>query len=228
MTIIAIDGPSGSGKSSTSRLVAARLGLRYVDTGAMYRAMTWWMLQQGIDPSDSEEVAARCAAPVISCTDDPDDPRVFVDGQDVSTEIRGPEVGGAVSKVSAVPEVRQRLVTLQRELVQRSVADGVGVVMEGRDIGTVVLPDADLKVYLTADAAARAERRAREEAARHGGSVSIEQTEQHLLQRDALDTTRAVSPLQMAQDATHIDGTFLTLDEVADAVIAALPAAETT
>lgn len=219
---IAIDGPSGSGKSSTSRLVAQRLGLRYVDTGAMYRALTWWMLRNGVDPDDASLVASRCAEPTIVLGDDPTDPRVFVDGQDVSVEIRGPEVGGAVSRVSAVPEVRARLVGLQRDLV--ATAQGTGVVMEGRDIGTVVLPGADLKIFLTADAEARAQRRAREEA----GTADVDHeavraTAEHLQARDALDTTRAVSPLQRADDAVPVDGTHLTLDEVVDAIVALVP-----
>ena len=222
--IIAIDGPSGSGKSSTSRLVAERLGLRYVDTGAMYRAMTWWMLSRGIDPGDAAAVAGYCGEPVISINDDPRDPRITVDGVDVSAAIRGAAVGEAVSRVSAVPEVRARLVSLQRALVSGAADEGLGVVMEGRDIGTVVLPQADLKVFLTADAVARAERRAREQAgAAPVDGDDVRATEQHLRARDALDSTRAVSPLQPADDAVHIDGTFLTLDEVVDAVIGLLP-----
>lgn len=221
--IIAIDGPSGSGKSSTSRGVAQRLGLRYVDTGAMYRAMTWWMLAQGIDVDDPAAIAARCDEPVIELGVDPADPGVRVDGRDVSAEIREAGVADAVSRVAAVPQVRERLVSSQRDMVDDARASGAGVVMEGRDIGTVVLPDADLKVYLTADVEARAARRALEEAERSGsGSVSAAQA--NLQSRDALDTTRAVSPLQKAPDAVAIDGTHLTLDGVIDAVLRALPA----
>lgn len=219
--IIAIDGPSGSGKSSTSRLVATRLGARYVDTGAMYRAMTWWMLNQAIDVDDAAAVARRCGEPVITVSDDPESPYVSVNGVDVTADIRGPAVGEAVSRVSAVPEVRSRLVATQRGIVAEARAKGEGVVMEGRDIGTVVLPDADVKVYLTADASARAERRAREQA---GSSEvdgdTVRATEEHLLSRDAVDSTRAVSPLQAAVDALLIDGTFLSLDEVADQIVA--------
>jgi cytidylate kinase len=219
--IIAIDGPSGSGKSSTSRGVADRLGLRYVDTGAMYRAMTWWMLEHGIDVSDPDAVEARCHEPGIVLRADPSDPGVLVDGRDVSNPIREPRVADAVSAVAAVPAVRARLVEAQRALVAAARADGVGVVMEGRDIGTVVLPDADLKVFLTADVAARASRRARENAERHGeGSVASAQA--NLETRDQLDSTRAVSPLQQAEDAVVIDGTWLSLDEVIDSVVAGL------
>jgi CMP/dCMP kinase len=221
--IIAIDGPSGSGKSSTSRGVAERLGLRYVDTGAMYRAMTWWMLQRGVDIDDADEIAARCGEPVITLRDDPGDPGISVDGLDVSVSIRDSTVADAVSRVAAVPEVRERLVRSQRALVDAARAAGAGVVMEGRDIGTVVLPGADLKVYLTADVQARAARRALEEEQRAGkGSVAAAQA--NLQSRDALDSTRRVSPLEQAPDAFVVDGTDLTLDQVIDAVIAHLPA----
>ncbi|MFZ4511654.1 MAG: (d)CMP kinase [Candidatus Nanopelagicales bacterium] len=220
--IIAIDGPSGSGKSSTSRGVAQRLGLRYIDTGAMYRAMTWWMLANGIDADDPVDIAARCREPVIELRDDPADPGVSVDGRDVSLDIREGPVADAVSRVAAVPQVRERLVVSQRSMVEDAVAAGSGVVMEGRDIGTVVLPGADLKIYLTADVEARAARRALEESERSGkGSVTSVQA--NLQSRDALDTTRTVSPLQQAADAIAIDGTHLSLDEVIDAVIRALP-----
>lgn len=222
--IIAVDGPSGSGKSSTSREVASRLGARYVDTGAMYRAMTWWMLRAGVNPDDPAAIAARCNEPVIELRDDPRDPHVSVDGVDVSAEIRGAEVGAAVSRVSAVPAVRSRLVAIQRALVAAARERGEGVVVEGRDIGTVVLPDADLKVFLTADAAARAERRAREQAG--DGPVhddAVRATEEHLLSRDAIDSTRAVSPLAAADDAVRIDGTYLSLDEVVEEILARLP-----
>lgn len=220
--LIAIDGPSGSGKSSTSRGVARALGLRYVDTGAMYRAMTWWMLHAGVDPDDAAAVAARCGEPVIELRDDPAEPAVSVDGRDVSADIREATVADAVSRVAAVPEVRALLVRQQRAMVAQALADGTGVVMEGRDIGTVVLPDADLKVYLTADVEARAARRALEEAQRSGGG-SVDAAQANLQSRDALDTSRAVSPLQRAEDAVVIDGTHRSLDEVIAAVVAALP-----
>ena len=221
--IIAIDGPSGSGKSSTSRGVAQRLGLRYVDTGAMYRAMTWWMLTQGVDVDDPAAIAERCGEPVIELGVDPVAPMVRVDGRDVSADIREASVADAVSLVAAVPQVRERLVRSQRDMVDEALASGSGVVMEGRDIGTVVLPHADLKVYLTADVEARATRRALEESQR-SGSGSVSAAQENLQSRDELDTTRAVSPLQQAADAVAIDGTHLTLDEVIDAVIRALPA----
>ena len=189
----------------------------------MYRAMTWWMLTQGVDVDDPAAIAERCGEPVIELGVDPAAPVVRVDGRDVSADIREASVADAVSLVAAVPQVRERLVRSQRDMVDEALASGSGVVMEGRDIGTVVLPHADLKVYLTADVEARATRRALEESQR-SGSGSVSAAQENLQSRDELDTTRAVSPLQQAADAVAIDGTHLTLDEVIDAVIRALPA----
>jgi cytidylate kinase len=215
--VVAIDGPSGSGKSSTSRGVAARLGLRYLDTGAMYRGITWWMLREGVDVHDPDAVAARAAEPEILSGTDPLAPTITVDGVDVADAIRGEDVTGSVSPVSAVPEVRARLLALQRGVIA---ADG-GIVVEGRDIGSVVVPDAPVKVYLTADAAARAVRRAAEE----GGS-DVSATEASLLARDRIDSGRTVSPLVRADGAVHIDTTPHTLDEVIGLVVALVEAVE--
>ncbi len=215
--VIAIDGTSGSGKSSTSRGVAARLGLRYLDTGAMYRAVTWWMLQHGVDVADPDAVAARAGEPVVESGTDPLAPTIAVDGTDVSVEIRGEDVNAAVSPVSAVAAVRARLVDLQR-----AAAAGGGIVVEGRDIGSVVLPDAQVKVYLTADPGARAARRALEE----GGS-DLTATRESLLSRDAIDSTRAASPLVMADGAAHLDTTSYSLEEVIDQVVALAESAAT-
>ncbi|MCW2796031.1 MAG: cytidylate kinase [Nocardioides sp.] len=209
--VIAIDGPSGSGKSSTSRGVATRLGLRYLDTGAMYRAMTWWMLRAGVDPTDPVAVAARVGEPLIEAGTDPLGPTIAVDGIDVVRAIRTDEVTGSVSPVSAVAEVRARLLGLQRTII--AAAPG-GIVVEGRDIGSVVAPDAPVKVYLTADPSARAVRRAAEE----GGS-DVAATEESLLARDRIDSGRAASPLVMAEGAVHIDTTPYSLDEVIDLVV---------
>ena len=211
--VVAIDGPSGSGKSSTSRGVAARLGRRYLDTGAMYRAMTWWMLREGLDVTDPSVVAARVEDPRIVSGTDPENPTITVDGVDVAEDIRGDDVTGAVSPVSAVPEVRARLVSLQREAIAEAAMAG-GIVVEGRDIGSVVAPEAPVKVYLTADPAARAVRRAAEE----GGS-DVAATEASLLARDQIDSGRAVSPLTMADGAVHIDTTHYTLAQVIDLVV---------
>ena len=208
--VVAIDGPSGSGKSSTSRGVADRLGLRYLDTGAMYRAMTWWMLRQGVDVHDASAVAARVEEPEILSGTDPLGPTILVDGVDVGLAIRSDEVNAAVSPVAAVPEVRRRLLEIQREII----GDG-GIVVEGRDIGSVVAPDAEVKVYLTADAAARAHRRALEE-----GGTDLEATRESLLARDEIDSGREVSPLVMAEGAVHVDGTAYTLDEVVALIVA--------
>ena len=216
--VVAIDGPSGSGKSSTSRGVAARLGLRYLDTGAMYRGMTWWMLREGVDVHDRDAVAARAGEPEILSGTDPTGPSIVVEGVDVGLAIRSAEVNAAVSPVSAVPEVRARLVELQRD----TIGDG-GIVVEGRDIGAVVAPFAQVKVYLSADPAARAQRRAAEE----GGS-DVDTTQQSLLPRDAIDSSRDASPLTMAEGAVHIDTTGYTLDEVIDQVVALVEAVEAT
>ncbi|MFZ5848378.1 MAG: (d)CMP kinase [Actinomycetota bacterium] len=213
-----MDGPSGSGKSSTSRGVARRLGLRYLDTGAMYRAMTWWMLQRGVDVDDAAAVAEHAEEPVLVSGTDPEHPTISVDGVDVAGPIRSAEVTAAVSAVSAVPEVRARLVREQREII----GDG-GIVVEGRDIGTTVAPDAPVKVYLTADPAARAARRSAE--LQH--TVDVSATEQDLLRRDRLDSGRKASPLTMAPGAHHIDTTPFTLEEVVEQVVALVEQAAT-
>ena len=212
--VVAVDGTSGSGKSSTSRGVADRLGLRYLDTGAMYRAMTWWMLRHGVDVHDASAVAARCAEPLLGAAPTRSRPTITVDGEDVATAIRQPDVNAAVSPVSAVPEVRARLLGIQRAAIDAALA-GPGIVVEGRDIGSVVWPEAPVKVYLSAEASARATRRAAEE----GGS-DVESTRESLLARDQIDSGRTVSPLVMAEGAVHIDTTAYSLDEVIDQVVA--------
>jgi CMP/dCMP kinase len=212
--VVAIDGTSGSGKSSTSRGVAERLGLRYLDTGAMFRAMTWWLLHEGVDVHDAETVAARCTEPTIVSGTDPSSPTIDVDGTDVRLDIRREDVNRAVSPVSAVPQVRARLLQLQRDIIEREAA-GPGIVVEGRDIGSVVAPDAPVKVYLSADPRARAVRRAAEE-----GGADLTATQESLLARDRIDSGRATAPLTMAGDAVHIDTTPYTLDGVIDQVVA--------
>lgn len=214
--VIALDGPSGSGKSSTARGVATRLGLRYLDTGAMFRAMTWWMLENGVDVQDAAAVAAAADRPEIVSGTDASAPTITVDGTDVAEAIRGSAVTGAVSPVSAVPEVRARLLELQRAVI----GDG-GIVVEGRDIGSVVWPQAELKLYLTADAGARAARRALEE----GGS-DVAATEASLLARDKIDSSRTTAPLTVPEGAVHLDTTPFTLDEVIEQVVALAEAVE--
>lgn len=221
--VVAIDGPSGSGKSSTSRGVARALGLDYLDTGAMYRAMAWYMLQRGVDVHDPHAVAARACEPTLAATTDPDAPAITVDGVDVSGPIRGPEVTAAVSPVAAVPEVRACLVALQRRAVAAAQAVGRGIVVEGRDIGSVVLPDATAKIFLTADPEARARRRALEDAGRIGADAPpaerVAATAASLAARDAIDSGRAISPLREADGAVHVDGTDFTLPEVIDMIV---------
>ncbi|WP_167002461.1 (d)CMP kinase [Mumia sp. ZJ430] len=211
--VIALDGPSGSGKSSTARGVATRLGLAYLDTGAMYRAMTWAVLERGVDVEDPVAVAAAAADVDILSGTDPQAPTIAADGVDVSGPIRTQRVTDAVSHVSRVPEVRQRLVALQRE----TIAASGGIVLEGRDIGTVVAPDAPLKLYLVADTAARAARRAAEQG--QSEAAHVEATAASLQRRDAIDSSRTTSPLAKADDAIELDTTHLTLDEVIDEVV---------
>ena len=208
--VVAMDGPSGSGKSSTSRGVATRLGLRYLDTGAQFRAVTAWMIGHDVDFSDPGAIAARSGEPEIVSGTDPQDPTITVDGRDVAAEIRTQAVTDHVSAVAAVPEVRRRLLELQRAII----GDG-GIVVEGRDIGSVVWPGAEVKVYLTADPSARAVRRTAE-----NGAGSVDATEADLIRRDAIDSGRATAPLAVPADAVHIDTTAYTLQEVVDRVVA--------
>ncbi|MFF2025678.1 (d)CMP kinase [Streptomyces sp. NPDC058171] len=209
--IVAIDGPSGTGKSSTSKAVAAQLGLRYLDTGAQYRAITWWMVHHGVDVTDPAAVAAVADKPEIVSGTDPAAPTITVDGTDVAAPIRTPEVTAKVSAVSAVPEVRTRITELQRSI---AAAAAGGIVVEGRDIGTTVLPDADLKVFLTASPEARAARRSGELK-----GADVKTTQEALVKRDAADSSRKTSPLAKAADAVEVDTTDLTLQQVIECVV---------
>ncbi|MFD6185968.1 (d)CMP kinase [Streptomyces goshikiensis] len=212
--IVAIDGPSGTGKSSTSKAVAAKLGLRYLDTGAQYRAITWWMITNGVDTEDPHAIAVAAGKPAIVSGTDPSAPTITVDGLDASGPIRTQEVTSKVSAVSAVPEVRTRITELQRTIAAE--ADG-GIVVEGRDIGTTVLPDADLKVFLTASAEARAARRSGELKGKEATDLAA--TKEALIKRDAADSGRKTSPLAKAGDAVEVDTTELTLDQVIECVV---------
>jgi cytidylate kinase len=203
--VVAVDGPSGSGKSSASRGAAAALGLRYLDTGAMYRALTWWLLDRGADTSDAGVVAELAGEPVIEVCTDPRAPWTRVDGTDVSAAIRTREVTGAVSAVAAVPAVRAHLIAMQRDII----AAAPGIVAEGRDIGTVVAPEAPVKVFLTADGAARATRRAEQ------SRWSQVATRADQDRRDRLDAAQS----EKATDAVVIDSTGLSLDEVVDTIV---------
>lgn len=202
--VIALDGPSGTGKSTVARALARRLGFRYLDTGAMYRAVTWAVLDAGIDPEDQAAVGAVADRVVLDVSTDPERPGVAVDGQKVDDAIRTAAVTTAVSPVSATPHVREVLVAAQRELI----GDG-HVVVEGRDIGTVVAPGAPLKVFLTASPDARARRRSRQD-----GSADRAATAAALGRRDAYDSSRQHSPLRAAEDAVHLDTTAMSVDQV--------------
>ena len=179
----------------------------------MYRALTWWLIRENVDVNDATAVSARVAEPALDISVDPREHMVFINGDDVSAEIRDPNVTSSVSAVSAVPKVRERLVGIQREIMERG-----PVVVEGRDIGTVVAPDAAVKVFLVATTEVRAERRAAEWADAHG--ITVERTAAMLDHRDRQDSTRELSPLTQADDAVVIDSTSMTLDEVIDRVIA--------
>lgn len=217
--VLAVDGTSGSGKSSTCRAVADRLGLRYLDTGAQFRAITWWMLDNGIDVHDADAVAEAADTPVLESGTDPQAPTITVDGTDVSVQIRSDEVNAAVSPVSTVAAVRSRLLELQREIIAPADGPRGGIVVEGRDIGSVVWPQAEVKIYLTADPAARAERRALEADGAEVDPDRIAATQASLLARDRIDSGRAVAPLAMADGAIQVDSTFLTLNEVVELVV---------
>lgn len=206
--VIAIDGPAGTGKSTVSRGLAKVLGIRYLDTGAMYRIATLAMLRAGVNLDDPDAIAAAADVP-ISVGFDPEVEQTFLGGEDVSALIRGDEVTRAVSAVAAVPAMRARLVRLQREL-----AEGPdGVVVEGRDIGTVVLPDADVKIFLTASAETRAGRRNAQNMAA-GLPDEYDAVLADVIRRDHLDSTRAVSPLRPADDALIVDTSEMTQAEV--------------
>lgn len=206
--VVAVDGPAGAGKSTVSRRLAQALGYRYIDTGAMYRVIGVLAAERGIDLSDSARLAALCEATHIEFIEHGDRVRTCVDGRDLSAAIRTADAAQLASKVSAVPEVRHRLVAEQRAMA----AEG-GVVMEGRDIGTVVFPDAPVKVFLDASAAERARRRTHELRA-EATTADIERMEKEIAERDARDRTRAHSPLRPAADAVVVDTTDKTIDEV--------------
>ncbi len=210
MIVVAIDGPSGSGKSSTSKNIAIRAGWSYLDTGALYRAITYIALS--IKSENPKDIISAVIDSPISFNSNPRDPQIFVGDKNVSAEIRSNEVTDHVSKISALPEIRAELLDLQRKIIAK--ADR-GIVVEGRDIGTVVCPDAALKVYLTADISARAVRR---DAQQKDDSRGVEAVEQSLASRDEIDSTRTVSPLAMATDAVHIDSTELNLEETVERI----------
>lgn len=212
--ILAVDGPSGTGKSTTCRELAKRLDAKYIDTGAMYRVATLAVLRAGVDPADTPAVIDVTASLPLSVSDDPDSAQVLLAGEDVSTEIRGPEVTANVSAVSAIPQVRENLVALQRKLARRAHR----AVVEGRDIGTVVLVDAPAKAFMTASAQVRAQRRYEQDKAA-GRETDFNTVLADVQRRDALDSSREVSPLRPAEDAEIIDTSGMTREEVLDELI---------
>jgi cytidylate kinase len=220
--IIAIDGPAGSGKSTVAREVARRLGFTYLDSGAMYRAVTLVALESGADLDDGPELGRIAARLGIELRRrEQDNVQVFVDGRDVSEAIREPRVTGASSRVAAHPDVRRALLDKQRALIAAG-----DYVVEGRDIGTVVAPDAPVKAFLTADPQERARRRAAE-LERRGVSIQQDEVRSAIEQRDMLDSTRSAAPLRQAEDADLIDTTGLTPDAVADQIVALAQRART-
>lgn len=208
--VVALDGPSGTGKSTVARRVAALLGASYLDTGAMYRAVTLAVLRAGADPADAARVIPIAEAVDLRVGTDPGHPAVHLDGEDVAREIRGPAVTRAVSAVSAIPRVRELLVDRQRAIIEQERARHRGIVVEGRDIGTVVAPAAGLKVFLTASSDARALRRSRQDVA-EGRLSTVDAVRRDVDRRDRLDSSRAASPLRAADDAVLVDTTELDL-----------------
>ena len=211
--IVAIDGPSGAGKGTIARAVAARLNYRHIDTGAMYRAVAWRALQQGLDIRDEAVVASIAER----ATFDLERGRVLIDGHDVTRAIRTPEIDGGAAHVARHPAVRRLLVARQRTL-----GSGGGIVMEGRDIGTVVFPDADIKIFLDASPEERARRRANDPAHRASEGRGLGDIATALAERDRIDSTRAASPLAKAPDAYLIETTGLSVDAVVDRVMTAI------
>ena len=216
--IIAIDGPSGAGKSTLGKMLAKRLGLLYIDTGAMYRAVAWAVLDAGASVDDPEKVTEIAHASKIDLHGEPEDLHVSINGRDVSDLIRTREIGVAASIISAISDVRRILVARQQELGR----SGKGCVLDGRDIGTVVFPDADVKFFLTAAAEARAERRFKEDVLR-GIDTTYDTTLVEIRQRDERDSTRDDSPLKIAEDAIEVDTSDLELEEVLAVLLSKIP-----
>lgn len=211
--IVALDGPSGTGKSSAASRLAMLGRARYLDTGAMYRAVTLAVLRAGVELADAAAVTEVALTARLEVGTDPDAPAMVLDGEDVGVEIRGPAATAAVSAVSAVPAVRTHLGAAQRRIIAAALADGDGIVVEGRDIGTVVAPDAELKVFLTASELTRAGRRARQDRTA-GRETELAATLRDVRRRDRLDSGRDASPLRAAPDAVVLDTTELDLDAV--------------
>lgn len=212
---MAIDGPASSGKSTVAKIIAKRFGYVYCDTGAMYRSVTWAALENGIDVSDTKQVIDLARRIKITFEPGQPDQRVFVDGHEVTKDIRTEKIAANVSAVAAIPEVRAQMVEQQRQIAQAG-----GIVMDGRDIGTTVLPDAQVKIFLVASAHERARRRYEENLQKGLATQSLDELEAAIKLRDQKDSTRKVSPLTQAKDAILIDTTSLTIDQVVDEISA--------
>lgn len=210
---IAIDGPAGAGKSSIAKLVAKKLSFVYIDTGAMYRTMALYFLQNGIDTKDVSQVESRCDEIEITIAYENGEQHIFLNGDDVSGEIRNEQVGNNASVVAAYPKIREKLVALQRQM-----AASTDVIMDGRDIGTVVLPEADVKIYLTASSSVRAGRRYKE-LQEKGVACDLKKIEEDIIARDEQDMNREISPLKQAEDAVLVDSSDMTIEEVVDRII---------
>lgn len=209
---IAIDGPAGAGKSTIAKRLAKKLGFIYVDTGAMYRAMAYYFLQHNIDAKDENAIAAACPDVDVTITYENGEQQVLLNGENVNGVIRNEEVGNMASSTSVYPVVRKKLVELQRQL-----AKSADVIMDGRDIGTCVLPDAQVKIYLTASSATRAKRRF-DELSEKGVSCDLAEIEKDIIDRDYRDMHRETSPLCQAEDAVLVDSSEMNIDEVVDAI----------
>lgn len=209
---IAIDGPAGAGKSTIAKRLAKKLGFIYVDTGAMYRAMAYYFLQHNIDAKDENAIAATCPDVDVTITYENGEQQVLLNGENVNGVIRSEEVGNMASSTSVYPVVRKKLVELQRQL-----AKSADVIMDGRDIGTCVLPDAQVKIYLTASSATRAKRRY-DELTEKGVSCDLAEIEKDIIDRDYRDMHRETSPLRQAEDAVLVDSSEMNIDEVVDAI----------
>ena len=211
---IAIDGPAGAGKSTVARKAAERLGFIYVDTGAMYRAIALYLIRQGVKPEEREAIARRCAGADVSITYQNGEQVVSLNGENVNGLIRTDEVTRMSSAASAVPEVRARLLDLQRGLAAKN-----NVLMDGRDIGTCILPDAQVKIFLTASTAVRAKRRFDELCAKGDAAETLESVEAKIMKRDEDDRNREISPLREAPDAVHLDTSDMNIDQAVEAVL---------
>lgn len=209
---IAIDGPAGAGKSTIAKRLAKKLGFIYVDTGAMYRAMAYYFLQHNIDAKDENAIAAACPDVDVTITYENGEQQVLLNGENVNGVIRNEEVGNMASSTSVYPVARKKLVELQRQL-----AKSADVIMDGRDIGTCVLPDAQVKIYLTASSATRAKRRY-DELTEKGVSCDLAEIEKDIIDRDYRDMHRETSPLRQAEDAVLVDSSEMNIDEVVDAI----------